>query len=100
MRENASPCGHHGSRNRKCFRETSQFKDSEEGVEIMCTLIEEYAEKRAQEAEARGMEKGMEKGMKEIICNMLSSNLTCEQIANLTKQPLERIREIAQKVRN
>ena len=33
----------------------SQFKDSEEGVEIMCTLIEEYAEKRAQEAEAKGI---------------------------------------------
>ncbi len=71
-------------------KRVSQFKDSEKGDGRMCSLIEEYVEKRALE-----MRDDIRAEIKaEIVRNMLKKGLTCEEISELIPILPEQIEEI------
>ena len=51
-------------------KRVSEFKNSEEGRQIMCKAVEEYAERRAAESKAEGIAEGERKGKRETMFAM------------------------------
>ena len=71
-----------------------QLKESAEGVNDMCALMEELQEKSRLE----GIKKGMEKEKENFVVSLLKDNVPKEKISFYTKLSLERILEIEQKL--
>mgnify|MGYP000168244113 FL=1 len=74
------------------------FKETEEGASSMCKAMEElardFAGELAKEAEERGMQRGREDGKIDIVLEMLRGKLPLEMIAQMSKFPLERVKEL------
>lgn len=62
------------------------YKEQQEGVEVMCGLIEEYADQRAAEVQ--------EKTRAEIIVQMLQSGLGHEDVARILKMSVDKVKEL------
>lgn len=72
-------------------RRTEYFKESKEGVDTMCKLMEDYADKRARKAaEIAANEKSISIALK--LWNNGIRDL--QQIAGLTDLPLEMVKEL------
>ena len=72
-------------------RRTEYFKESKEGVDTMCKLMEDYADKRARKAaEIAANEKSISIALK--LWNNGIRDL--QQIAELTDLPLEMVKEL------
>ncbi len=70
---------------------TKYFKETKEGVDIMCKLMEDYGQKR----EARGEARGAEKKSKEIARNIWNSGIRdVRKIADLTNLPVDEIKKL------
>ncbi len=80
-------------------KRVSQFKNSEEGRQIMCKAVEEYGDRRAAEAAARGKAEGEEQGKLEAMIatakRMLANGkLMLQEIAEFSGLPLAQIEKL------
>ena len=64
-------------------RRTEYFKESKEGVDTMCQIMEDYAEKRTNNARIQFAKKLWNSGMRDF-----------QQIANLTDLPLDEVKKL------
>ncbi|MBQ6140299.1 MAG: Rpn family recombination-promoting nuclease/putative transposase [Kiritimatiellae bacterium] len=76
-------------------RQVSQFKNSEEGRRIMCKAVEEFAERRAAESEARGKREGKRENMLATAKRMLKSGmLALKDIAKFSGLSLAQVKKL------
>ncbi len=74
---------------------TRYFKETKEGVDIMCKLMEDYGQKREARGEARDEARGAEKKSKEIARNIWESGIKdFQKIADLTKLPVDEVKKL------
>ena len=66
-----------------------QFKVEEEGVSVMCNIVEAYANEKAAEAHAQGLEQGLEKIAYLYVKGCISYDLALEQVGS--KELLDRL---------
>ena len=64
-------------------RRTEYFKESKEGVDTMCQIMEDYAEKRTNNARIQFAKNLWNSGMRDF-----------QQIANLTDLPLDEVKKL------
>ena len=57
--------------------------------------LKEGHEEGLKEGLEKGIEKGIEKGQKEIITNMLNSGMSLEQISNITKLSIDKLKQLS-----
>lgn len=71
------------------------YKQDEKGVQVASKIVEEYGDIRAAEA----LQQGAEQKAQETAINLLKMNLgTCEQIAQASGLPLEKILELKKQI--
>ena len=76
-------------------RQVSQFKNSEEGRRIMCKAVEEFAERRAAESEARGKREGKRENMLATAKRMLKDGiLALKDVARYTGLSLAQVTQL------
>ena len=76
-------------------KRVSQFKNSEEGRRIMCKAVEEFAERRAAESEARGKREGKRENMLATAKRMLKDGiLTLKDVARYTGLSLAQVTQL------
>ena len=76
-------------------KRVSQFKNSEEGRRIMCKAVEEFAERRAAESEARGKREGKRENMLATAKRMLKDGiLALKDVARYTGLSLAQVTQL------
>ena len=71
------------------------FKEDKEGVDTMCKLMEDYAEKRAREAARIAAEKAARESSISIAVELWNDGMhDMEKIAKLTKLPLDEVKKL------
>jgi predicted transposase/invertase (TIGR01784 family) len=65
---------------------------SEEHRGKIMSMADRLVEKGVQQGMQQGMQQGVQQRTEQIVCNMLASNMTVEDIAKVTKLPLEEIK--------
>lgn len=75
------------------------FKESKEGIAVMCRSMEELAKKSYDEGVSAGMEKGMEKGAEETKVKnseglLKDGTLSVEKIAEILGLSLEEVEKL------
>ena len=76
-------------------KRVSEFKNSEEGRQIMCKAVEEYAERRAAESKAEGERKGKRETMLATAKRMLESGmLALKDIAKFSGLSLAQVKKL------
>ena len=76
-------------------KRVSQFKNSEEGRRIMCKAVEEFAERRAAESEARGEARGKRENMLATAKRMLKDGiLALKDVARYTGLSLAQVTQL------
>ena len=75
------------------------YKQDEKGVQVASKIVEEYGDIRAAEALQQGIQQGAEQKAQETAMNLLKMNLgTCEQIAQASGLPLEKVLELKKQI--
>ena len=76
-------------------KRVSEFKNSEEGRQIMCKAVEEYAERRAAESKAEGERKGKRETMLATAKRMLKSGmLALKDVAKFSGLSLAQVKKL------
>ncbi len=85
----------HAMNNEVLSDRTKYFKETKEGVEAMCKLMEDYGQKREARGEARGITKGAEKKSKEFVFSLWNDGIRdMDRIAKLTKLPVDEVKKL------
>ena len=75
------------------------YKQDEKGVQVASKIVEEYGDIRAAEALQQGLQQGAKQKAQETAINLLKMNLgTCEQIAQASGLPLEKVLELKKQI--
>ena len=71
------------------------FKESKEGIAIMCKVMEDMRNESLKEGEKRGMEKGLQRGMKATALRMLEAGkYALEEISEISGLPLDDVKKL------
>ncbi len=85
----------HAMNNEVLSDRTKYFKETKEGVEAMCKLMEDYGQKREARGKARGEVLGAEKKSKEFVFSLWNDGIRdMDRIAKLTKLPVDEVKKL------
>ena len=74
-----------------------ELKETSEGVEYMCAVMDQIYQEGMEVGEAKGMKKGMEKGelkaKKETVISLAEMGLSAEKIAQVVKLQIQLVQE-------
>ena len=76
-------------------RRTEYFKESKEGVDTMCQIMEDYAEKRAKKAAQLAAQLAEKKAMIDVAIRLWDNGMTdFQQIAYITSLPIDEVKKL------
>ena len=73
------------------FLQSANFKETKEGLDTMCKLVEDRVQERVRETEIRVARETA----KSLLC---TTDLTLEKISEATRLPVDEVRQIAEEL--